>query len=111
MSNDKSGVPELNYEVDDKVSEQLTSLNKGLLAKPQFWVILAVIAVIAFLIYRRQQLQKEKQHAEADETENFDTEAQTNEQQLNQVETGSVNSASGKIVDERVVEDEPTNKD
>ena len=33
------------YEVDDKVEDQLKSLNKGMLAKPQFWLILALKCV------------------------------------------------------------------
>lgn len=40
MASTKS--PELKYEVDDKVAGQLGTLNKGFLAKPQFWVMLAV---------------------------------------------------------------------
>jgi len=54
MSTTKS--MELKYEFDDKVAGQLGTLNKGFLAKPQFWVILAVFCVIAYLIFRRQQL-------------------------------------------------------
>lgn len=111
MSDNDNGISKLPYEVDDKVSGQLTTLNRGLLAKPQFWVILAVLAVIAYLIFRRQQLQKEKQNVEVDETERLeDPEAQMNEQQLNQVETGSVKSTDEKNVDDQVVNEESTTK-
>jgi len=101
---------ELKYEVDDKVAGQLGTLNKGFLAKPQFWVILAVFCVIAYLIFRRQQLKKEKQ-AEEEAAPMNDPEAQ-NEQQLDQVETGSVKSEGKIVVEERVAEIEAvTNKD
>ena len=43
--NSKSGVGKLNYEVDDKVMDQLGTLNKGFLAKPQFWVIVLIKCV------------------------------------------------------------------
>jgi len=108
MSTTKS--MELKYEVDDKVAGQLGTLNKGFLAKPQFWVILAVFCVIAYLIFRRQQLKKEKQAAEEAAPMN-DPEAQ-NEQQLDQVETGSVKSEGKIVVEERVAEIEAvTNKE
>lgn len=108
MASTKS--PELKYEVDDKVAGQLGTLNKGFLAKPQFWVMLAVFCVIAYLIFRRQQLKKEKQAAEEAAPIN-DPEAQ-NEQQLDQVETGSVKSEGKIVVEERVAEIEAvTNKE
>lgn len=104
--NSKSGVDKLNYEVDDKVSDQLGSLNKGFLAKPQFWVIVMIIALVAFLIYRRQQIKKEQQNHEVGESENLNEDVEAGnypkQEQLQQVETGSVGSAAG---DERVVEE------
>lgn len=105
--NSKSGVGKLNYEVDDKVMDQLGTLNKGFLAKPQFWVIVLIIAVVGYLIYRRQQVKKEQQEQERDESKNLnenDVEAggYQKQEQLQQVETGSVASAAG---DERVVEE------
>jgi len=94
---------ELKYEVDDKVSDQLTTLNKGMLAKPQFWVIILVIAIIGFLIYRRQQKQKELQAQEVGESENLNEDVEAGgypkQEQLKPVETGSVGG------DERVVEE------
>ena len=144
--NSKSGVGKLNYEVDDKVMDQLGTLNKGMLAKPQFWVIVLIkcvdkrenencvsltctkheipefhcsiksfvkifcllLAVVGYLIYRRQQVKKEQQDQEVGESENLnenDVEAggYPKQEQLQQVETGSVASAAAG--DERVVEE------
>ena len=66
-----------------------------------------LLAVVGYLIYRRQQVKKEQQEQEEDESENLnqnDVEAggYQKQEQLQQVETGSVASAAG---DERVVEE------
>lgn len=102
-NSNNSGASELKYEVDDKVSDQLTSLNKGMLAKPQFWVILLIIAIVAYVIFLRQKKRQEQQQLEVGESENLNEDVEAGgypkQQQLQPVETGSV------VEDERVVEE------
>jgi len=91
------------YEVDDKVEDQLKSLNKGMLAKPQFWLILALIAVVAFLLYRRQQKKKELQSQEGQAFQDEENVEQFQDQ--NQVPADQEEVAPQVATDERVVEE------
>lgn len=69
MSEQAEKPKEVGYDVDDKVESQLSNLNKSFFGKPQFWCILLLLALIAFLIYRRQQRKREDQNLQSQQND------------------------------------------
>jgi len=106
MSDQKPEVnaSDVQYEVDDKVTGQLSNLNKGFLGKPQFWCILLVVVIIIALIYRRQQNKRENQNNQSQENDEENQNLPEASAQNNQEEIQPV-----KAEDEHVV-DNPENK-